>query len=155
MQAKKAKRDLGPVLLDKVLSKCKQEEGLDETDQPLYIDEETETIKCRWCGLFKGSNSTPTEVPNPPPEDEEYVVENIVKKQFNTRLGQYEFLVKWRGYSAKHNTWELITNIPDAAVNKFEQDRRTPAVIHAPARSGLRNRQTIKQKLHSDFISNT
>ena len=56
MQAKKAKRDLGPVLLDKVLSKCKQEEGLDETDQPLYIDEETETIKCRWCGLFKGSN---------------------------------------------------------------------------------------------------
>ena len=101
------------------------------------------------------ATSTPTEVPNPPPEDEEYVVENIVKKQFNTRLGQYEFLVKWRGYSAKHNTWELITNIPDAAVNKFEQDRRTPAVIHAPARSGLRNRQTIKQKLHPDFISNT
>jgi len=27
---------------------------------------------------------------------DEYVVEAIRKKQFNSRLGQYEFLVKWK-----------------------------------------------------------
>ena len=44
-------------------------------------------------------------ISSPPPEEdeEEYIVENIVKKNFNARLGQYEFLVKWKGYSAKHN----------------------------------------------------
>jgi len=26
-----------------------------------------------------------------------------------------EFLVKWRGYSQKHNTWEPIENLNDAA----------------------------------------
>ena len=51
-----------------------------------------------------------------------------VKKQFNTSasLGQYEFLVKW--YSAKRDTWELITNIPDAVLNKFEQEKQTPVL---------------------------
>ena len=28
---------------------------MSEEDQPLYIDIETESIKCKWCGLFKGS----------------------------------------------------------------------------------------------------
>ena len=28
---------------------------MSEEDQPLYIDTETESIKCKWCGLFKGS----------------------------------------------------------------------------------------------------
>jgi len=94
---------------------------------------------------------TPTLIMNPPPEDEdEYIVENIVKKQFNTRLGQYEFLVKWKGYSAKHNTWELITNIPDAVLNKFEQEKQDFS-----ARSGLCDRQTIKSKYNPNFISNT
>ena len=41
-------------------------------------------------------------------EDEEpFNVESIIKKQFNSTSGQYEFLVKWKGYSSKHNTWEL------------------------------------------------
>ena len=80
-----------------------------------------------------------------------------VKKQFNTStsLGQYEFLVKWKGYSAKHNTWELITNIPDAVLNKFEQEKQTPASINPPTRSGLHDRQTIKPKYHPNFILNT
>ena len=53
-------------------------------------------------------------------EEEPFNVENIVKKQFNSKLGQYEFLVKWKGYSIKHNTWELISNIPDHILTKFE-----------------------------------
>ena len=45
------------------------------------------------------------------PPDIDFVVEEIVKKQFNGKLGQFEFLVKWKGYSAKHNTWELVTDL--------------------------------------------
>ena len=41
--------------LDEVLKKCLKEEGIQEDDQPLYIDTETESIKCHWCTLFKGS----------------------------------------------------------------------------------------------------
>ena len=70
-------------------------------------------------------------------DKEEFVVESIVKKQFNARLGQYEYLIKWKGYSAKHNTWELITNIPDDILSKFEQDQLTPSVAHATLRPGL------------------
>lgn len=55
-------------------------------------------------------------------EEEPFNVESIVKKQFNSKVGQYEFLVKWKGYSTKHNTWELISNIPDSIITKFELD---------------------------------
>ena len=30
-------------------------------------------------------------------EEEPFNVESIVKKHFNSKLGQYEFLVKWKG----------------------------------------------------------
>ena len=42
------------ICLDKILEKCVKEENIDK-DQPLYIDDENECIKCRWCSLFKGS----------------------------------------------------------------------------------------------------
>ena len=89
-----------------------------------------------------------------PPEEvdgEDFIVEKIIKKQFNARSGQFEFLVKWQGYSAKHNTWELITNVPDAVLHKFEQDKLTSATTHAPTRAGLRDRQTIKPNYKPDY----
>ncbi|XP_038837127.1 chromobox protein homolog 2 [Salvelinus namaycush] len=43
------------------------------------------------------------------------------------RKGKLEFLVKWRGWSSKHNSWEPQTNILDprllAAFNKSEQEK--------------------------------
>ena len=45
--------------------------------------------------------------------EDEYIVERIVTKKFNCRTNQYEFLVKWKDYSDKFNTWELSSNIPD------------------------------------------
>ena len=53
----------------------------------------------------------------------------VLLKQFNAKMGQFEFLVKWRGYSAKCNTWELISNIPEAIIDKFELDSHAQKVL--------------------------
>ena len=58
MQAKKTPNPLEPLPLAKVLLKRKQEDGLEEEDQPLFTDWHDESIKCRWCGLFKGSTES-------------------------------------------------------------------------------------------------
>ena len=55
LQKRKEPDPLEPVPLDKILKKCHKEDSLQEDDQPLYIDAESESIKCRWCSLFKGS----------------------------------------------------------------------------------------------------
>jgi len=79
-------------------------------------------------------------------EEEPFNVEYIIKKQFNAKEGQYEFLVKWKGYSEKHNTWELLSNIPDKIVNKFDLEYANKKVVEPPRRSGLRDRSEIKAK---------
>jgi len=85
-------------------------------------------------------------------DDDRYIVEKIIKKQFNTRLGQYEFFVKWKGYSERHNTWELITNIPEDTLTDFERASSVTSTV--PYREGLRDRQTIKRPYDPNFISN-
>lgn len=37
--------------------------------------------------------------------------------------GQFQYLIKWKGYTAKHNTWEPSANMENAkeARNKFHQ----------------------------------
>lgn len=37
-------------------------------------------------------------------EDDSHVVEQVIKKRYHPRRQQYEFLVKWREYSASDNT---------------------------------------------------
>ena len=87
-------------------------------------------------------------------EEEPFNVESIVKKQFNSKLGQYEVLVKWKGYSMKHNTWELISNIPDNInLTKFELDS-TKKVIEPPKTPGLRDCSAIKAKSLPEYLSN-
>ena len=75
-------------------------------------------------------------------------MEQILNK---SKLGQYEFLLEWKCYSEKHNTWELITNIPDTMIMQFELDNATLS-LEETSRSGLRDRLTIKPKFDSNFI---
>ena len=60
-----------------------------------------------FCGIQDISNYS---IENDSDQDE-YIVERIITKKFNNRTNQYEFLVKWKDYSDKFNTWELSSNI--------------------------------------------
>ena len=53
-----------------------------------------------------------------------YHVERIVKKLF--KKGQYEYQVKWCGYSENENTWELPSNIPSSILSAFEKAQSVP-----------------------------
>lgn len=60
---------------------------------------------------------------NPPPVDGIFAAECILKKR--TRKGKIEYLVKWKGWSPKHNTWEPADNILDARLLlAYENSRR-------------------------------
>nr|CAD2192859.1 unnamed protein product [Meloidogyne enterolobii] len=56
--------------------------------------------------------------------DRVYAAERLL--QIRTRKGQQEYLVKWKGWSAKHNTWEPTENIlDDRLIQEFEQRQAT------------------------------
>jgi hypothetical protein len=57
------------------------------------------------------------QVPPPAPpileprvHDEEYEIEKIVDSRRN-RKGVFEYLVKWKNYASKHNSWEPANNL--------------------------------------------
>ena len=78
-----------------------------------------------------------------------YLVEKIIKKRYNSQKHQYEYFVKWQGYSSTDNTWELPENIPNDMLDNYEQNLLSSKSIR---KSGLRqNRKLISKK---DFILN-
>ncbi|KAL3094518.1 hypothetical protein niasHS_002347 [Heterodera schachtii] len=78
--------------------------------------------------------------PDPIDGDQVYAAERLL--QTRTRRGQQEFLVKWKGWNSKHNTWEPRANILDERlIQEFEQrvGTRAPkrrAVGAPPSSSG-------------------
>ncbi|XP_042859224.1 chromobox protein homolog 8-like [Penaeus japonicus] len=53
--------------------------------------------------------------------DRVYAAECIQKKR--VRRGRVEYLVKWKGWSNKHNTWEPIENILDHRLLEAFEER--------------------------------
>lgn len=88
--------------------------------------------------------------------EDPYIVENIVSKRFNSIKGQYEYLVKWQGYTSQENTWELLSNIPGSILESYESKLlgSSTSSDRTPRRSGLRDKSTRKILHKSDYIVN-
>uniref|UniRef100_A0A3B4F1F7 Chromo domain-containing protein n=1 Tax=Pundamilia nyererei TaxID=303518 RepID=A0A3B4F1F7_9CICH len=56
-----------------------------------------------------------------------FAVESIEKKR--SRKGRVEYLVKWRGWSPRYNTWEPEENILDPRLLDAFQDRYVFSLI--------------------------
>ena len=46
-------------------------------------------------------------------DDDTFEVEDVIGRRFNR--GGVEYLIRWKGYSEEHNTWEPAVNLSDAA----------------------------------------
>lgn len=86
--------------------------------------------------------------------DDPYIVEIIEAKRFNSHKVQFEYKVKWLGYSCSENTWELPTNIPSSMLDAYEQAILDVSSREQPRRQGLRDRATRKILNKPDFIVN-
>ena len=65
-------------------------------------------------------------IPPPPVEvagEKEYEVEEILDRQ--EKRGKTKYLVKWKGYTAKGNTWERLENLKNVGrkIEEFEKGR--------------------------------
>jgi len=56
--------------------------------------------------------------------DQIFAAERLLNQR--TRKGKTEYLVKWKGWSVKHNTWEPEENILDARLLQEWRDRSKP-----------------------------
>lgn len=73
--------------------------------------------------------------PAPPVEIEgelEYEVEEILDSRVYRR--QFQYLIKWKGYTAEHNSWEPVSNVGNAKDAISEFHRKHPS---APRRIQL------------------
>ena len=54
--------------------------------------------------------------------EEEYEVEKVINKR--KRYGKWEYLVRWKGYTAKEDSWEKKENLKNAkeAVEDYERE---------------------------------
>jgi len=55
-------------------------------------------------------------------EEKIYTVENVLRKRFSGKQSYY--LIKWKGYSSKQNTWEPSENVEQLDLVKFFEEQR-------------------------------
>ena len=85
--------------------------------------------------------------------NEPYLVEKVVKKRFSKHRNQYEYWIKWQGYTSSENTWELPENIPANVLAEFEKQLlAASSQTSEPHRSGLRQNRKVAHK--ADYILN-
>ncbi|XP_064634001.1 chromo domain-containing protein cec-1-like isoform X2 [Lineus longissimus] len=77
-----------------------------------------------------------------PIADKIFIADKILKRR--TRKGRSEYLVKWQGWSSRHNTWEPEKNILDPSlIGDFENSRK--ARLEQRKRAAERARDKRKQ----------
>jgi len=54
--------------------------------------------------------------------EEEYFVERILRRKYDKTMKSELFLVKWRDYGEKDNTWEPMENLKVQVLSSFEEE---------------------------------
>jgi dUTPase len=54
-------------------------------------------------------------------QEEQYIVEEILRSRMNKRKGQREFLVKWKDYPSSDNSWVLLEDIHPGLVSAYDK----------------------------------
>ncbi|XP_071946340.1 uncharacterized protein [Antedon mediterranea] len=80
-------------------------------------------------------------------QDQVFAAEAILQKRF--RKGNAEFLVKWKGWSNKHNTWEPENNILDDRLLRFFEQRQRNRGFSTEPRRGRRPKRRGRPSLDS------
>ena len=90
----------------------------------------------------------------PPPiivdREEEWEVEEILNSRWHRR--RFQFLVKWKGFSREHNSWEVASNVkaPDLVIEYYWKYPATPRHIHQTDFDVIFNPGTIASR-HSNL----
>jgi len=86
-------------------------------------------------------------------DEDPYIVEAVIDKWFHRHQNQYEFLVKWVGYS--DTTWEISSNIPSNKITEYEianNPTNAPQLSNTPY-DLRRSRQSTVKKIISKHSS--
>jgi len=90
----------------------------------------------------------------PPPiivdREEEWEVEEILNSRWHRR--RFQFLVKWKGFSREHNSWEVASNVkaPDLVIEYYWKYPATPRHIRQTDFDVIFNPGTIASR-HSNL----
>ena len=83
-------------------------------------------------------------------EEEEFVVEKIIDKRKGPH-GKLQYLIKWKGYEDKDNSWEPIDNIYcDDLIAEFENEQSKNKVILKVKEENFTDNDTIQGQQFSD-----
>ncbi|KAG0142767.1 hypothetical protein CROQUDRAFT_673344 [Cronartium quercuum f. sp. fusiforme G11] len=101
-----------------------------------------------------------------PGQDKEFEVDYIIRHQFKPHHGRWEYLVKWKDYTAEYNTWEPKENLEHTnAFHEFinksgsrNSQRKSAIVDNSPdqpliSSSNLKMRLSIEDQLKDSLIS--
>ncbi|GLV34311.1 Polycomb [Carabus blaptoides fortunei] len=90
-----------------------------------------------------------TQVMELPMGDRVYAAERIMKKRM--RRGKAEYLVKWKGWSQKHSTWEPEENILDVRlIDIYEQGQKSESSKRGPKRKDHRTTEQLQQQVETE-----
>jgi hypothetical protein len=86
--------------------------------------------------------------PKPPPdlvgEHEEWEVERILDTRLFGKKKTQQYLVKWKGYTEKDNTWEPMSNLPNAKELVEEFHLAHPKVVPVPPTRRSSRKQRVR-----------
>ena len=101
------------------------------------------------------ADSSEKATPDAVMDEEGYVVENVIDKRMN-RKGKVEYLLKWKGYDNKDNTWEPKENLDcEALIEAFEEMRKSKVEKKANKAKAKPKKSRAESKKEADNSAST